>query len=30
MVQTWNQKGLEDIGKELTRSILTGGIEEEQ
>jgi len=30
MVATWNQKGLEDIGKELARSILIGGIEEEQ
>jgi hypothetical protein len=30
MVETWNQKGLEDIGKELSRSILIGGVEEEQ
>jgi cell wall assembly regulator SMI1 len=30
MVETWNQKGLEDIGKELARSIIIGGIEEEQ
>lgn len=30
IIEVWNQNGLEDIGKELARSILIGGIEEEQ
>jgi hypothetical protein len=30
IVEVWNQDGLEDIGRELARSILIGGIEEEQ
>lgn len=30
IIEVWNQNGLEDIGKELARSILIGGIKEEQ
>ncbi|WP_214226195.1 SMI1/KNR4 family protein [Pedobacter sp. B4-66] len=30
IVEIWNQEGLEDIGRELARSILIAGIEEEQ
>lgn len=29
-IEIWNQEGLEDVGKELARAILIGGIEEEQ